>query len=194
VIARPSIVSSLVPLPLTGLFPRPLLWGLVFLSLCASLVQLPPPELWPRLSSRLWGPLPQYTLLVRGGDTCQRCSVDAAGEPAVRVRLDAPLDLVLRPAQPVPGPVFVYAFLAHDERTSAWPILMEHAAAGTLRLGGITRDLLDVESTARGRYELIFLVQRSPLPPGAAAGQARTARADPQLLRGEIELLPALND
>ena len=151
---------------------------------------LTPPELTPRLFSRLWGPLPQYTLLVRGGDTCRRCSVDAAGAPAARVRLDAPLDLVLRPAQSVSGPVFVYAFLGHDGRTSTWPILMEHAATGTLRLGGITRDLLDVASTARGRYELIFLVQRSPLPPSAAAVQARIARADPQLRRGEIELLP----
>ena len=192
-ILRPSTVSSFAPLPLPCLLPRLLLWGLVALSLCAGLARLAPSELTPRLLTRLWGALPQYTLGVRGGDPCLRCSVGAGGEPGAGVRLDAPLDIELRPALPGSGPVFVHAFLRHAGRTTRWPIAMEPAADGTLLLSGIVRDLLDPPDSACGVYELIFVIQRSPLPPGYAAVHGAVPRPDRQVLRGAVQVLAPVN-
>lgn len=196
-ISRPTIVSSLATLPLQTAFQRPLMWGLVVLSLCAGLARLTRTELAPRLSTRIWGALPSYTLLVRGGDTCLRCPPGEGGGLGSGVRLDAPLDIVLRPTQPVAGPVFAHAFVRHAGHISQWPILMEHAAAGTLLLSGIARDLLDLSADARGPYELIFVVQRSPLPPSSTTVQAQLARAavstDSQLLHAEVQILAPLS-
>ena len=182
-------------LPVQTLIPRPLLWGLVVLSLCAGLARLTPPDLTPRLLGRLWGALPAYTLVVRGGDTGLRCPSDTSSALATGVRLDAPLDIVLRPAFPVVGPVFVHAFLRHAGHTSVWPVVMEHAADGALQLGGIVRDLLDLPDSARGAYELLFVIQRSPLPPSYAVLQAQqqapAGAPAPQLLRRTVQVLAA---
>lgn len=122
----------------------------------------------------------------------------AAAPPRVaEVRLDAPLDIRLRPERPVSGPVFVHAFLVHQGSASGWPILMARAADGTLQLRGILRDVLDLSGAELGRYELVFVVQRSPLPLGYAAALA-AARSDPdglgtQLLHGTLDVLAPAN-
>ena len=192
-ITKSSIVTSLTLLPIQTLIPRPLVWGLVMLSLCVGLARVTPQDLTPRLLGRLWGVLPLYTLVLRGGDTCLRCGPDGGSALASGVRLDAPLDIVLRPASPVAGPVFVFGFLRHAGRLGFWPVVMQPTGDGALQLGGIVRDLLDLPDSARGDYELLFVIQRSPLPPSYATLQARLhapiGGAAPQLLRYTVEIL-----
>ncbi len=192
-ITKSSIVTSLPLLSIQSLIARPLVWSLVMLSLCVGLARVTPPELTPRLLGRLWGALPPYTLVVRGGDSCVRCRSVAGNPLESGVRLDAPLDIVLRPTLPVVGPVFVFGYLRHAGRLSFWPVVMEPTGDGALQLGGIVRDLLDLPDSARGAYELLFVIQRSPLPPSYATVQARLQTADggvaPQLLHYAVEIL-----
>ncbi len=226
-LSKPSIFSSLATLPLSALSQPRLLLGLIVLSLCGGVSVLALPRLVPRALGRVWGSLPRYELQLQGGDSCLRCTVPtepdpqparqadellnplriaparlardrrAAAPPRVQVRLDAPLDIRLRPERPVSGPVFVHAFLIRQGSASGWPILMARAADGTLQLRGILRDVLDLTGGARGLYELVFVVQRSPLPLGYAAALA-AARRDPeglgtQLLHGTLDVLAPAN-
>lgn len=207
-LSKPSIFASLATLPLPALSQPRLLVSLIVLSLCGGISVLALPRLVPRALGRWWGALPRYELQLRGGDSCLRCTVPADPDPGparrpaappaqIRVRLDAPLDIRLRPEQPVAGPVFVHAFLGRRGGTSGWPILMARAADGTLQLRGILRDVLDLTSGELGRYELIFVVQRSPLPLGYAAALA-AERSDPgglgtQVLRGALDVLAPAN-
>ena len=222
-LSKPSIFASLATLPLPALAQPRLLVSLLVLSLCGGVSVLTLPRLLPRALGHLWGALPRYELQLRGGDSCLRCTPAAelavaprpggrespltaarvtpelgvAAPPRARVRLDAPLAIRLRPEQPVSGPLFVQAFLGRDGITSGWPLLMARAADGTLQLRGIVRDVLDLTSTELGRYELIFVIQRSPLPLGYAAALA-AAGSDPggrgtQVLRGVLDVLPPAN-
>lgn len=225
-LSKPSIFASLAPLPLSALSQPRLLLSLTVLALCGGVSALALPRFVPRALSRWWGSLPRYELQLRGGDSCLRCTVPAepdpelgrraellnpsptaparpargrraAAPPLVRVRLDAPLDIRLRPEQPVSGPVFVHAFLVRHGSASRWPILMAHAADGTLQLRGILRDVLDLTGAELGPYELLFVIQRSPLPLGYAAALA-AEYGDPdglgtQVLRGGLEVLAPAN-
>jgi hypothetical protein len=147
-----------------------------------------------------WGPLPRYALELRGGDTCTRCAGEADSAPQtqgqpllLQVRLDAQLSIELRPEQPSSGLLSVHAFLAHAGRIYRWPILMESTALGTLQLRGLCRDLLDLSASELGTYELLFVVQRSPLLTSFFDAQAQLERAPHdtaiQILRATIEVV-----
>ena len=217
-ISKPSIFSGLAATPLSTLSRPRLVFSLVALSLYGGLAALALPRILPRALGVLWGPLPRYELQLRGGDSCLRCadpahdepalpaleptrsgtaalSVGPAGalaaqKPAAVVRLDAPLTIVLRPVQPVAGPVFVQAFLGHAGGTATWPLVMERAGDGTLALRGLVREVLDLAPHELGRYELLFVVQRSPLPLLTARLGRGDAPPGAQLLRGELTVLP----
>jgi hypothetical protein len=224
-LSKPSIFASLATLPLSSLSPPRLLLSLVVLSLCGGVLTLP--RLVPRALSRFWGSLPRYELQLQGGDSCLRCTVPTEPDPQLarqadellnpprtaparlarerraaapsrlQVRLDAPLDIRLHPERPVSGPVFVHAFLVRQGNASGWPILMARAADGTLQLRGILRDVLDLTGGELGLSELVFVVQRSPLPLGDAAALA-AASSEPdglgtQLLHGALDVLAPAN-
>lgn len=116
-----------------------------------------------------------------------------AHTPSAAVRLDAPLTLALRPARPVAGPVFAHAFLGRAGAAATWPLILERTADGALQLRGLVRDVLDLGPHEHGRYELLFVVQRSPLPPTAAAARLLRSGDPAQLVRGELTVLPALD-
>ena len=111
--------------------------------------------------------------------------------PLAAVRLDAPLSILLRPAQKTAGPVFVHAFVSRAGSTVGWPTIWDSTADGTLQLRGIVRDMLDLTAPELGRYELTFFIQRSPLPLSYSTALASAARdpAATQLLRGELTVL-----
>lgn len=223
-LSKPSIFASLATLPLSALSQPRLLLSLIVLLLGGGVSVLTLPRIVPRVLGRWWGSLPRYELQLRGGDSCLRCTVPdesdpepaprraelpsppptapvgghhAAAPPHIRVRLDAPLDIRLHPAQPVSGPVFAHAFLVRHGSASFWPILMAHAADGTLQLRGILRDVLDLHGSELGSYELVFVVQRSPLPLGYAAALAAEHGAPDglgtQVLRGFLDVLAPAN-
>lgn len=217
--AQPRIVLGLIALSLCGgisalalpqLMPRALnlLWG----PLPRYKLQLQGGDLslrcTPRLALADAGPatyaeplpLPDCAGAKEGSVPASALTLRPPRPPAKQpplsaVRLDAPLGIFLRPAQPAAGPVFVHAFLGRGGNRVRWPMIWESAADGTLRLRGIVRDMLDLAASELGRYELTFFVQRSPLPPSYSAALASAAR-DPeatQLLRGELDVLAPAN-
>lgn len=214
VLAQPRFVFSLLALSLCGgfsalalprLMPRALsmLWGplppyelqLHGGDLC---LRCTPPADDPDRRVALAEPRPSVRPALTGVPqsalTLRPPRLPAAPTPSAAVRLDAPLAIRLRPTAEVTGPVFAHAFLRHDDRTAAWPVILEHAADGTLQLRGIVRDLLDLTPQGLGRYELLFVLQRSPLPPPAAVTEVGPSDPAAQLLRGELTVLPPVDE
>ena len=140
---------------------------------------------WPS-AIRARPALPSYALAVSGGERELRDPTAPAGA-AVRLRPDSRLELVLRPATAVAGPVAVQAFLARGEAMEPLPLQFEISPEGAARAAGSAAELF---GSHRGRWQLRLIVQRSGAPGGDALSVARDARtpAGAEARRADVDL------
>ena len=124
--------------------------------------------LWPA------PPLPVYTLALAAGDDTARGAVANPPEGnVVTVSSGSRIDLVLRPASAIDGPLRAELYLAGDP-PAALDLPAEMAASGAVRWSGTAEQLV---GSRRGDLELVAVVGRPASLPGAAArarlGEAR---------------------
>ncbi len=117
-------------------------------------------------------PLPVYALSLTGGERSTRS--DTAPPPAVPIELHggSQLEIVLRPATAVTGPVSVEAFTVRDGQARPWTVPMSRSADGAVRISGDARALL---GPATGEVGLAFVVERAGAPPVDPADVVRAA-------------------
>jgi len=135
-------------------------------------------------------PLPRYTLILQTGGSDLCCDEATATQKPPHLRSDEILDIVLRPERAPAGPVFVHVYTRHGAAVRTLHCFLDQESDGRLRLRGMARDLLDLDRDASGPYELLFAINRSPLPLDFAQAQSAAAH-DPngsrlQLVRGVV--------
>ncbi|WP_437313099.1 hypothetical protein [Sorangium sp. So ce385] len=128
-------------------------------------------------------PFPGYTLSIAGGERNAR---GAPGAPAApRIGPGSLVELVLRPATPVRGPVAVRGVLVQGGRRETWRPPVEITADGVVRIAG-TREAL-FPGLPDGPWEVVLAVGRpDALPADPAAAQG--APEDLQVLRATVVL------
>lgn len=133
-------------------------------------------------------PLPAYVATI-AGEQAQRAAPPPDAQPGGVARLGpgAEIEVLLRPAQSVPGAVDARAFLAREGVERAVPASIERSDDGALRLGGSYEQLFG--EAPRGAWELVVVVGR----PGAlpkSAGEASAAAHPPwQIVRVPVVLV-----
>ena len=126
--------------------------------------------------------LPAYRLEL-SGDTEPHRSPPGAEFVVTREMLT----VLLRPLEPVVGPVRVRAFVEQGDHSRAWAVPFERSEAGVFLLRAPVRSL---PVLGPGRWRLTFLVGRPwALPPGPGAARGRDPGEDWYLLEGELEIV-----
>lgn len=113
-------------------------------TLILSAIELPPSL-----------PLPSYELSVRGDATLPD-GLPTSARTSVHVSYGSALQVVLRPAHEVKGPVEVRAYLVQGSRRLRWPVHFEQAPSGTLRLRHRPQDRPQI---LPGDWELLFQIE-----------------------------------
>lgn len=173
-----------VVVPIAG--RRPARWRLAMAAASVAAASL----LWLLWPASTLPPLPSYTLDLEGGRRAQRAGAAAAsGELLAEGRIE----IVLRPATAVSGPLAVRAFIARGGAVAPWPLPAEIASSGAVRIAGAVRELLPAEP---GAFQLAVAIGRPGRLPEAAEVAARLAAAggaatsDWTLLSVHLRLLP----
>lgn len=115
------------------------------------------------------GPLPPYQLGFSGGERAVRggpAGPSQGGEGVPVLRPGSRLELVLRPQRPVGGRVAVAAFRAGEGEVQPWPVPLEIAASGAVRVAGVVGEEIPLPP---GEWDLILAVGRPRRLPDAAA-------------------------
>lgn len=116
-------------------------------------------------------PLPDYALTVAGG-------IDEVRGDDARERLvvgpDTPVDLLLRPARDVTGPVALRAFF-RDDPARMLALSPDISAQGSLRVHGRAHELL---GTNRGERELVLIACRPDVCEAAARVATNTVKGE----------------
>ncbi|WP_437580116.1 hypothetical protein [Sorangium sp. So ce887] len=139
--------------------------------------------------------VPAYTLSVAGGEVGQRSASGDAGAPeTVRLGPGSRLEIALRPATRVEGPVAVRAFLIAGDRALPWDVRAEVSAQGAARIAGDTETLF--HGVPEGEWEIAIAIGRlEALPdrPVELAGEPRSEGEKSnifRMLRLKVRLLP----
>jgi hypothetical protein len=133
------------------------------------------------------GTLPAYGLEALGGVAETRGPAHPAAEP-LRLAPGAPVELRLRPAETVSGPVDVRVYWVKDGRAQRLAGVAEHADGGAIRIRARAQ-----APFGPGAGELIAIVGRPDGLPAADSGDAAAlakAAAGTQLLRQAVIWLP----
>ncbi len=101
--------------------------------------------------------LPSYELVARGGLKQTRGAGDPADAGPLRLSVGSELDLTLRPATRVEGPLGLRAFVLQGGEVRPWPAPVEIAPTGALRVHGPADQLL---AGLKGPVELRLVVGR----------------------------------
>ena len=132
------------------------------------------------LQSRGGPALPAYELTLRPASDVRLspAPLPSGGEP-VRLHPSSTLDLVLRPAELVSGPVAVRAVLVRDGQVTAWNPTTESAPGGAVRIRARV-DTMFPEPT--GSWDIVLAVARPaalPSPEQLARHVTSTGGAEP---------------
>ncbi|WP_437623104.1 hypothetical protein [Sorangium sp. So ce1151] len=137
-------------------------------------------------------PVPAYTVAVSGGDQTLRSAPDAAPEEGQETSVGpgSRIEVALRPATRVEGPLEVRAFLIRDGEARPWDVKVELSSQGAARIAGDREALF--QGVPAGRYQVAIAIGR---PGSLPAGPEDVLRAlklgeNPgfRLLRREIRL------
>jgi hypothetical protein len=138
--------------------------------------------------------LPAYALVTSSGDRATRGAEAPPSSDAIEVAPDSTLDVLLRPATVVKGPVSVRAFLAPADGGAVrdWAPELRVSADGAIAIQGTAGELL---GAPEGTWDLVFALGRPSDLPGSAEAVGRalagseTARRW-QLLVRRVRLAP----
>ncbi|WP_438007561.1 hypothetical protein WME89_01790 [Sorangium sp. So ce321] len=137
-------------------------------------------------------PVPAYAVAVSGGDQTLRSAPGAAPENglATSVGPGSRLEISLRPATRVEGPLEVRAFLIRDGEAHPWDVKIELSRQGAARIAGDREALF--QGVPAGRFQIALAIGRpGSLPTGPEdVLRALKLRETPgvRLLQWEIRL------
>lgn len=114
-------------------------------------------------------PLPSYEITARGGLKSTRGVDDVKPKGVLRLAPGSELDLALRPATKVEGPLALRAFVAQGGEVRPLTVPVEAAPTGALRVRGPVNELF---AGLKGQVELRFVIGRAE-----ALGEGAKARA-----------------
>ncbi|WP_437947087.1 hypothetical protein WME98_40695 [Sorangium sp. So ce296] len=140
-------------------------------------------------------PVPDYAVSIAGGEAGQR---SANGDPAApgiaRLGPGSRVEIALRPATRVEGPVAVRAFLIAGDKALPWDVRPEVSAQGAARIAGDTEALF--RGVPEGEWEIAIAIGRPEALPDRPAeladgppGEGETPNAF-RVLRLKVRLLP----
>ncbi|XXY45103.1 hypothetical protein WME91_34385 [Sorangium sp. So ce269] len=112
-------------------------------------------------------PMPAYAVAVSGGDQTMRSAPGAAPEDgqATSVGPGSRLEVALRPATRVEGPLEVRAFLIRDGEARPWDVKVELSSQGAARIAGDREALF--QGVPAGRFQIALAIGRpGSLPAG----------------------------
>jgi len=177
--------ARVIPLPAR----RPGAAALVAVACAAAIAVLvlrreSPPEvaLGPQgdaQADRLEAPVPAYEIALLGGERTLRADPDPAGAPSsVVLGPGSSLEITLRPATAVRGPLEVRGFLIRGGQVRRWDVRADVSEEGAARIAGEREALFP--GVPAGAWEITLVVGRpGTLPDGDAAlrgSEAQDAR------------------
>ncbi|WP_437927975.1 hypothetical protein WMF37_01635 [Sorangium sp. So ce291] len=137
-------------------------------------------------------PVPAYAVAVSGGDQTMRGAPGAAPEDgqATSVGPGSTLEITLRPATRVEGPLEVRAFLVRDGEARPWDVKIELSSQGAARIAGDRETLF--QGVPAGRYGIALAIGRPGSLPAGPEDVLRALKLGEttgfRLLRREIRL------
>ncbi|WP_437337955.1 hypothetical protein [Sorangium sp. So ce394] len=140
-------------------------------------------------------PVPDYAVSIAGGEAGQRsANGDPAAPEVARLGPGSRLEIALRPATRVEGPVAVRAFLIAGDKALPWDVRPEVSAQGAARIAGDTEALF--RGVPEGEWEIAIAIGRPEALPDRPAeladgppGEGETPNAF-RVLRLKVRLLP----
>ncbi|WP_437790652.1 hypothetical protein [Sorangium sp. So ce693] len=137
-------------------------------------------------------PVPAYAVTLAGGEVSERSASSAAGATA-RLGPGSRLEITLRPATRVDGPVAVRAFLIQGDTARPWDVHADLSEQGAARIEGDTETLFS--GVPEGEWEIAIAIGRPAALPDSAAGltDARPSEKKDKpfrILRFKVLLLP----
>ncbi|WP_437941042.1 hypothetical protein [Sorangium sp. So ce341] len=140
-------------------------------------------------------PVPDYAVSIAGGEAGQRsANGDAVAPGTARLGPGSRLEIALRPATRVEGPVAVRAFLLAGDKALPWDVRPEVSAQGAARIAGDTEALF--RGVPEGEWEIAIAIGRPEALPDRPAeladgppGEGEKPNAF-RVLRLKVRLLP----
>ncbi|WP_437818397.1 hypothetical protein [Sorangium sp. So ce1078] len=139
--------------------------------------------------------VPSYTVSIAGGEVGQRsASGDAGAHETARLGPGSRLEIALRPATRVEGPVAVRAFLIAGDKALPWDVRAEVSAQGAARIAGDTETLF--RGVPEGEWEIAIAIGRPEALPDRPVELAGGERDEAEklntfhVLRVKVQLLP----
>ncbi|WP_437756332.1 hypothetical protein [Sorangium sp. So ce1389] len=143
-------------------------------------------------SAQSFPPVPPYAVAVSGGDQTMRAAPDAAPEDgqATSIGPGSRLEITLRPATRVEGPLEVRAFLIRDGEARPWDVKVELSSQGAARIAGDSEALF--QGVPAGRFQIALAIGRPGSLPAGPEDVLRALKlgetAGFRLLQREIRL------
>ncbi|WP_437707441.1 hypothetical protein WMF45_27295 [Sorangium sp. So ce448] len=137
-------------------------------------------------------PVPAYAMTLAGGEVRERSASSGAGATA-RLGPGSRLEITLRPATRVDGPVAVRAFLIQGETARPWDVHADLSEQGAARIEGDTDTLFP--GVPEGEWEIAIAIGRPAALPDSAARLADARPSEEEdnkfrILRFNVLLLP----
>jgi hypothetical protein len=127
------------------------------------------------LSFRSPATLPDYDVSVRAASETRSAPEPVAANAPVRLHRSSTLDVVLRPREPLSGPVGIRAVLVRDGKTTPWAPEPELAAGGAVRIRGRVDAIIP---DANGACEIVIAIARQDALPSDDDLARRATRGD----------------
>lgn len=137
-------------------------------------------------------PVPAYAMTLAGGEVSER-SASSGADATARLGPGSRLEITLRPATRVDGPVAVRAFLIQGETARPWDVHADLSEQGAARIEGDTETLFP--GVPEGEWEIALAIGRPAALPDSAA-EVRDPRPSEKkdkpfrILRFKVLLLP----
>ncbi|MDC0677001.1 hypothetical protein [Sorangium atrum] len=137
-------------------------------------------------------PVPAYAMTLAGGEVSER-SASSGADATARLGPGSRLEITLRPATRVDGPVALRAFLIQGETARPWDVHADLSEQGAARIEGDTEKLFS--GVPEGEWEIAIAIGRPAALPDSAAGLADARPSEKKdkpfrILRFKVLLLP----